>query len=299
LQRYSECPYQFLLSAIYRLEARREPEWLQRLDPLTRGSIFHQVQAEFFRALERSGGTRVTPATVEHALTTLDWVLDRVARSAHDDLAPAIDRVWNDEITGIRTDLRTWVRQLADTSGDWTPELFEFGFGLPRSSERDPRSHPDPVSVDGRFPLRGSVDLVERREGSREHRVTDHKTGRDRYRPGQIVGSGTALQPVLYSLVVEQALGDPVVEGRFSYCTTSGGFAVHAIPIDDRARRLALEVLEILDRGIEHAVLLPAPAPGACKWCDFKPVCGASEEQRLARKPTGTLEDLAALRKLP
>ena len=52
LQRYATCPYQFLLSAIYRLEARQEPEPLQRLDPLTRGSIFHRVQAEFFRALD-------------------------------------------------------------------------------------------------------------------------------------------------------------------------------------------------------------------------------------------------------
>jgi CRISPR/Cas system-associated exonuclease Cas4 (RecB family) len=299
LQRYGTCPYQFLLSAIYRLEARQEPEPLQRLDPLTRGSIFHQVQAEFFRALDQSGGTRLTPATLDRALAVLNRVLDRVARSAYDDLAPAIDRVWNDEITAIRTDLRAWVRQLADDPGGWTPELFEFGFGLPRSEERDPRSHPDPITIEGRFHLRGSVDLVERREGSRELRVTDHKTGRDRYQPGQIVGGGTSLQPVLYSLVVERALGDPVVEGRFSYCTTAGGFAVHAIPIDERARRLAIETLEIVDRGVEHAVLLPAPSPGACKWCDFRPVCGPDEERRLGRKPTSSLEDLAALRKLP
>jgi CRISPR/Cas system-associated exonuclease Cas4 (RecB family) len=299
LQRYSVCPYQFLLASIYRLEARQEPEPLQRLDPLTRGSIFHEVQAEFFRALERSGGTRLSPSTLGAALTVLDRVLDRVARSAYDDLAPAIDRVWNDEIAAMRTDLRTWVRQLAEAPGDWAPELFEFGFGLPRSAERDPRSHPEPVTIAGRFHLRGSVDLVERRAGARELRVTDHKTGRDRWERGQIIGRGTALQPVLYSLVVEQALGDPVVEGRFSYCTTAGGFAVHPIPIDDRARRLALEALEIIDRGVERAVLLPAPSTGACAWCDFTPVCGAGEERRVARKPAAALADLDALRKLP
>ena len=55
LQKFSSCPYQFLLSAIYRLERAEEPEPLQKLDPLTRGALFHDVQAEFFRALKRDG----------------------------------------------------------------------------------------------------------------------------------------------------------------------------------------------------------------------------------------------------
>ncbi len=299
LQRYATCPYQFLLSAIYRLEARQEPEPLQRLDPLTRGSLFHRVQAEFFRALGTSNHQRLAADTLEEALDLLDQVVERVAGAAFDDLAPAIERVWRDEIAAIRTDLRTWVQRLASDSGPWVPERFEFGFGLPESAERDPHSRPDPVAVGGGFTLRGSVDLIERHEETRALRVTDHKTGRDRWLPGQIIGGGTALQPVLYSLVVEQATGSPVVEGRFFYCTTAGGFTVHPIPIDEQARRLAAEALEIVDRGVEHAVLLPAPSRGACAWCDFRTVCGPDEERRLARKPTATLEDLAALRRLP
>ncbi len=45
LQKFSSCPYQFLLSAIYRLEPAQEPEPLQKLDPLTRGALFSEVQA--------------------------------------------------------------------------------------------------------------------------------------------------------------------------------------------------------------------------------------------------------------
>ena len=55
LQKFSACPYQFLLSAIYRLQPAEEPEPLQKLDPLTRGSIFHEAQAQFFRALQKEG----------------------------------------------------------------------------------------------------------------------------------------------------------------------------------------------------------------------------------------------------
>ena len=49
LQKFSTCPYQFVLSAIYRFAPHDAPEPLQRLDPLTRGSLFHEVQARVLR----------------------------------------------------------------------------------------------------------------------------------------------------------------------------------------------------------------------------------------------------------
>src|SRR6185436_7734186 len=52
LQRFSVCPYQFLLATIHRLQPWDEPEPLVRMDPLTRGSLFHRVQAEFLRAMD-------------------------------------------------------------------------------------------------------------------------------------------------------------------------------------------------------------------------------------------------------
>ena len=55
LQRFATCPYQFLLATVYRLEPREEPQPLVRLDPLTRGSLFHSAQAEFYRAMQAEG----------------------------------------------------------------------------------------------------------------------------------------------------------------------------------------------------------------------------------------------------
>src|SRR5215510_10836868 len=48
LQNYAYCPYRFLLSALYHLQPLEEPEPLERMDPLTKGSLFHEVLAEFF-----------------------------------------------------------------------------------------------------------------------------------------------------------------------------------------------------------------------------------------------------------
>jgi RecB family exonuclease len=298
LQKFASCPYQFLMSAIYRLEPAEEPEPLQKLDPLTRGALFHEAQAEFFRALKAAGALPVTDASLPDALAVLDTVVSRVAAKYREQLAPAIDRVWRDEIAGIAKDLRVWTRRLPAESADWLPEYFEFSFGL-SDEGRDPASLPDPVLVDDRFRLRGSIDLVERKRTGAALRVTDHKTGKNRTTWKTVIGGGAILQPVLYSLAVERALGLPVECGRLFYCTAPGGFTDHQIPINDASRRAGLEALEIVDRAIELAFLPAAPADRACTWCDFRAVCGPHEQERIKVKPREKLGDLHALRGMP
>ena len=306
LQRFATCPYQFLLSTIYRLEPWDEPEPLVRMDPLTRGSLYHQAQADFYRAMQARGELPVSRGRVAAAARVLDEVLDRVAARYAERLAPAIDRVWQDEVNELRRDLGIWVQRLAD-AGAWQPEYFEFSFGLsgsragPRAetdADRDPRSLRDPIVVGDRFVLHGSVDLIERLPDLDVLRVTDHKTGRNRSNPDLIVGGGTALQPVLYSVAVEKGLGKKVVAGRLFYSTTVGGFVEHEIPINDYTRGQGLQVLTIIDRAVELGFLPAAPAERACTWCDFRPVCGPREEERVERKAKEKLADLAALRSM-
>ncbi len=299
LQRYAVCPYQFLLGAIHRLDVREEPEPIERMDPLTRGSFFHAVQTEFFRTLRSAGRLPVNRDGLDAALMTLDETLERVAESYREQLAPAIERVWRDEVESIRSDLRVWVRRLAEDQSGWEPWLFEYAFGLPGDPGRDPDSVPDPVLIDGRFKLRGSIDLVERKPGSRLLRVTDHKTGRARTKPNVVIGGGAALQPVLYGLAVEAATQQTVVEGRLYYCTSAGEFEVRTIPLDERARRLGIEALEVVDRAVDDGWLVASPQASACNWCDFRPVCGPNEERRTGRKVQTKLLDLAELRSRP
>jgi ATP-dependent helicase/DNAse subunit B len=297
LQQYAACPYRFFLSASYRLAPLEEPEPLQRMDPLIKGSLFHQVQAEFFRALQ-SAELQVSEKQMDRVMEILDATLARVAAEYSERLAPAIDRVWEDEVAAIRTDLHVWVHQLA-TNTEWEPWLFEFAFGLPGQPGHDPASRPEPVTIDGRFVLRGSIDLVERRPGTKVLRVTDHKTSKNRSPRGAVIGAGAQLQPVIYSLAVEEATGLTVESGRFSYCTTAGGFTDHPVPINDRTRRMGIEVLEIVDRAVEAGMLPPAPAKDACRWCDFLPVCGPDQERRASRKQHEPIADLFELRSRP
>ena len=299
LQKFAVCPYRFFLAAILRLEPRRERIRLEQLDPLTRGHLFHRVQAELLRALAQAEALPLALADLDRANHLLDQVLDQVAARYREDLAPAIERVWQDELEGLRADLRGWLRAVAEKGGNWKPIHFEFGFGLPGGEALDPASTTDPVSLPGGYLLHGIVDLIEERVGDPVLRVTDHKTGREWTSDGLVVGGGESLQPALYGMAVEIALGRQVVEGRLFYATAAGRYSERVVALGPLARAHADTVLRTIDSHIAAPFLVPAPKAGACSRCDFREVCGPYEELRAARKPQDQLAELNSLRALP
>ena len=144
--------------------------------------------------------------------------------------------------------------------------------------------------------MRGSIDMIEKSQNASRLRVTDHKTGMDRTGGVFIVGGGEILQPVLYSLATEAAMGQEVSEARLFFCTAYGGFAERVVAVNDDVRQQGLQVLEIIDRAVGNGNLPPAPRARACSWCDFISVCGPHEETRSARKKSDILKDLTLLR---
>ncbi|MEK6286346.1 MAG: PD-(D/E)XK nuclease family protein [Acidobacteriota bacterium] len=300
LQNYAACPYRFFLQAVHRLQPREEPAAIEVIDPLTRGSLFHKVQYEVLTMLREAGLLPLNPATRERAIALVDDVLNRVASSFEDKLAPAIPRVWEDGINSIRADLREWLRRASEADDGWVPYKFELSFGLADRGreDEDPASVADPVAVTGDLKLRGSIDLVERHV-SGKLRATDHKTGKARARDGVVVGGGQHLQPVLYALACERLLEAPVESGRLYYCTSAGGFTAVEVPLDDFSRGTAGIVIETIGRALAEGFLPAAPARGACDWCDYRAACGPLEYIRTSRKPGDLLFELKRLRELP
>lgn len=299
LQHFAACPYRFLLQAIHRLAPREDPVALEVLDPLTRGSLFHDVQFGILERLRDDGLLPVRPETLARAFDVLDEVLATEAAAAEETLAPAIPRVWADEIDTLRVDLREWVRRQADDVC-WVPERFELAFGLPASERerRDPASVAQAVPVGGGLVLRGSVDLVERAADG-ALRATDHKTGKVWAKEGVVVGGGQVLQPLLYGLACERILGAPVAAGRLYYCTATGEYAERVVPLDRVGRESVATVVATLDGALRQGFLPAAPQPRACAFCDYRRVCGPYEEIRTQRKPPERLEALRRLREMP
>jgi hypothetical protein len=270
------------------------------IDPLTRGSLFHEVQFGVLSKLRAEGLLPVSRDTVTAARDCVDAILDEVAVRYREKLCPAIPRVWDDGINGIRADLREWLRRAADDEGGWIPHRFELAFGLPlrERGDADPASVTTPIPVTGALQLRGSIDLVERHPRG-ALRVTDHKTGKARASAGVVIGGGEILQPILYALACERVLPEPVEAGRLYYCTAAGGYEERVVVLDAQARAAAKTVVDVLDGALRASFLPAAPVDRGCTWCDYRPVCGPYEEVRLKRKPVDRLAELARLRRMP
>lgn len=298
LQNFAACPYRFFLQAIHRLGPREEADAIEVLDPLTRGALFHEAQFEVLSALREAQALPVTRETLSAALGVLNEAFERVTDRYHEELAPAIERVWNDGIESIRRDLHEWLRRSAQDPDGWRPEHFELAFGLSDRTQSDPASAARAVSLDGGLNLRGSIDLVERNPAGRL-RVTDHKTGRVRAEKQFVIGGGKILQPVFYGLAAERLLAKPVECGRLYYCTATGNYEERVVALDDAARAAASEFTTVIAGALSEGFLPAAPARDECRFCDYRRVCGPYEEIRTALKPAARLSALKRLREMP
>jgi len=301
LQRYAACPHQFFLAAILRLEPREEPEPPVRLDALTRGLMIHAMHAATLRRLKILGLLPMTPERVEPAEKVLHEIVDEIAAKWEEELAPAIPRVWSDEVQLIRTDLRLWLREIAAETDQWIAEKCELAFGLRPSPDYDEGSVREPVKLEGGWLLHGAVDLIERRVVFGDLRVSDYKTGSNRTRDNLVIHGGETLQPLLYALAVEQLFGDASVSvSRLFFSTSKGGFAKRDVDITERNRTTILNVLAQIDDAVTTGFLPPAPRAtryaNACDWCDFISVCGPYEvlrsTHRKKQEPLGPLKEL-------
>ena len=285
LQQFARCPYRFALRGIHGLHSAEQPSAVQRMDPATRGQIYHEVQFELLRE----------GLTADAALERLETVLDEVAKRFEEKLAPAIPQIWRAEIQAIGADLRGWLQYRAANDPEWTPLHAELSFGLPPKPGHDPGSRPDAVVLEDGFQLQGSIDLVER-HASGVLRVVDHKTGKMPEPRPEMVGGGEVLQPALYALAAEKMLEESVAFGRLHYSTIAQNYRTVDVPLNDWSRHRAGQVLRVIDDSIRDGFLPAAPRKDGCKRCEYLPVCGPYEEERAAAKLQPELKSLKELR---
>ncbi|MEO8592333.1 MAG: PD-(D/E)XK nuclease family protein [Candidatus Solibacter sp.] len=298
LQQYARCPYRFALRGIFGLRPAARPAGIQRMSPADRGSLYHTVQFELLRALSSADLLPVNGQTLAAALHLLDGILHTEAADAEAELAPAIPQIWRAEVQSIRADLRGWLQQKALSDAEWTPRYQELSFGLHDPAGRDPHSRKEPVTLPGGYLLQGSIDLVEQHAGG-TLRVVDHKTGRVPQPEPEVVGGGEVLQPTLYALAAEHMLGEPVALGRLYYSTIAQNYKPIDVPLHDWTRRRAQHVLEIIDQALIDGTLPAAPRKDGCRGCEYLPICGPYEEERVAEKSQAELARLKDLRKMP
>ena len=286
LQQFAACPYRFLLSAIHRLESRPEAVALERLDPLTRGRLIHEIQFRVLTELQSMHLLPITPENRANVMPIVNHVFEQTTLEYQDLLAPAILRVWEHEVDSVRWDIHGWIRHLAESKDGWVPKWFELSFGM----------HLPPIVLPDGTQVRGAIDMVEEKENAL--RVTDHKTGRAQP-PFGFTRNGEVLQPLLYAQAAETLLGKPVAATRLFYCTQRAGYKLDEIAVTDLARTYLSKVIDVIDESLSQGFVPAAPRADACTYCDYKIVCGPYEEIRIQRKRTDRLRLLEQLRSIP
>ncbi len=130
--------------------------------------------------------------------------------------------------------------------------------------------------------LTGKVDCLRRRDGS--HLPYEHKKGKSRRADDNTAEAWPSdrLQVIAYAVLIEEAFGQPVPEGRVRYHTDNVAVRV---PIDEAARAdLTAAILRA--RELRETVDRPPITENErlCVRCSLAPVC-LPEEVRQAREP--------------
>jgi RecB family exonuclease len=268
---FARCGFQYLLEHVLRLEPALEPEERKRLEPLERGSLFHEVAEAFLRARRDAGELPVTDSEErrEQLLEEADRRLDELV-AGH---PPRYGLLWRRERERFKESLLQWLKREAGMAHRSTPAHFEVGFGpsVPPTPGEPHRSEPLAIDLgEGRIlRLSGKIDRIDRRrDGGLVLR--DYKTGRAPKDDGGVFRGGRQLQIPFYILAAAELFpGEPVVDAFLDY--VDGGRQVAFDPASATSPAFR-ELLCLLVEAIAGGVFLQEPA--ACDFCDFTAVCG-------------------------
>ncbi len=307
LAHFAACPYRFFLHALMGVSEREQVPELDELDARQRGVLFHAVQRDVLSALSERALLPLAPRQLPEARELLSRLFDEHVARSKEQFAPAIERVFDAALSTLRADLEAWLERLAEPSR-WIPWRFELGFGLARSSDHDPHSRTEPVSLPVGLRLRGAIDLVERaaEKGASDStllRATDHKTGKAEENTLAVTGGGRVLQPLLYALALEQLFPEAKVDaGRLYFCTNKAGFQSHDVPLNEGNRRRAQELVAAIDGMVGQGFLPAAPrqegGTSECERCSYRVVCGPYEAERVSRVKAADMLRLRPLQRV-
>jgi ATP-dependent helicase/DNAse subunit B len=293
LATFGRCGFQYFLQHVLRLEPDPEPEERKRLDPLEKGSLFHEVAETFLRERRERGELPLedTLALRERLRLLGDQALDGLVQSS----PPRFTVLWKRERERFHDGLVRWfAREIA--SRDSVPALFEVSFGM--GGAPGPESFPEPLTIelgDGRtLRVSGRIDRIDRRDDGTLV-LRDYKTGRAWRDEGAVFQGGKQLQMSFYTLAADRFFPKtPVVKAFLDF--VDGGreivFDIEGLK-GDAFRGLLRGLVDAIAQGVF------VQEPSSCDLCDFTDVCGPKallERRRRNKKDNRLIREVMKLR---
>jgi ATP-dependent helicase/nuclease subunit B len=293
LETYATCPYRYFLRHGLRIEPVDEPEAIERIDALERGSLIHAILERFLRAVGRDD----PPSSARR-----EAHLERLLAIAREEGADRERRgvtgrplVWAMDQKQIGEDLVRWYDREVIGAGDGLrPGAFEVSFGPVRygigTSDTTISSDEPLVLRAGARELRlqGRIDRVDWDDERRRFRVIDYKTGSPRDKAA--FDHGRALQLPVYLHAAARLLDMSPEDGeaQYFYVSSRGGFKRRKVTGQELAERAAdgERVIETIADGVDAGMFAPNPGKDRfnCKWCDYADVCDARVDTIMRRK---------------
>jgi RecB family exonuclease len=281
LAAFSRCGFLYLMQYVLRLEPAREPEERKRLDPLERGSLFHEVAERFLRERRDRGElpVRDTPEARQRLLELADERLGALVAGS----PPRYTVLWERVRAQFHAGVLKWLAREAAAAGDAVPAYFEVGFGTGRDNAPGEPHRREPLEIDlgGGRTLRvsGKIDRIDRRpDGTLVLR--DYKTGKAPKDENGLFRGAKQLQIPFYILAAAEILpGHRVVEALLDY--VDGGRQVALDPASVQGEEFGQ-----LLRGLVEAIAdgLFVQEHTACTWCDYTAACGPAPLLALRRQ---------------
>jgi RecB family exonuclease len=275
---FGECGFRYFLRYVLRLEPAIEPEERRKLDPLEKGTLFHEV-AELFLRERRDAGLLPIKNTPEERARLLALGDERLEAWVEGS-PPRLVLLWRAEKKVFLQLLGEWLSREAENyrQKKTMPAHFEVSFGMPyrQSGTNEPhRDAPVEIPLDDGSVMRiaGQIDRIDRIDAAAGGGLVlrDYKTGKAPLdNDASLFKGGRQLQIPFYILAAQEMFpGEKVVEAFLDYVNAGRQVAFQpARATSATFRALLLQIADLIGRG----VFMQEPA--ACTFCDFQAVCG-------------------------
>jgi ATP-dependent helicase/nuclease subunit B len=242
LETYADCPHQFFVKRLLKVEPIEQPEELVTISALDIGNLMHKTFEYLVKELADDLPSYGEPWMPEHK-RRLAEIADATAREFEAEGLTGHPRLWQRERVRILADL-AW---MLDDDSAWRDERVarvvasELSFGM---------NGAPPVEVrvpGGRVRLRGSADKIDQGKDGTLY-VTDIKTGSMTSFKGlgeaDPVLGGTKLQLPVYAHAARQQLDEPTTPVEASYWFVR----------KDRGKRIPVPLTPIVEQTYAHAL---------------------------------------------
>jgi ATP-dependent helicase/DNAse subunit B len=275
LETFAACPYRFYLQKLMHLQAIQEPETIQQISALDKGSLVHGILDTFMRRAGKEGYFPLAPDSAAQLHQMLEEIAQESFQVVQEKGITGYPLLWELHAAQILNDLHTFLQKEIEAKSEFIPDRFEVSFGKGTG-------HPVQIELpDGsELKLSGRIDRIDSNRSRTAIRVVDYKTGKFRINEQTVFEGGKKLQLSLYLLAAARLYGLSNLEesmAQYYFVSSAGRFSAHPFTgaqWKEKRERLA-RLLQLIQTAMRHG-LFPA-TPGEekhhCKICDFQMIC--------------------------